>query len=216
MDSKLKRYGLSGYNKPKRTPSHKTKSHMVMAKVGDKTKLIRFGQQGVSGSPKKSGESSSYRKRRESFKARHSKNIAKGKMSAAWWADRVKWLVALLALPASLLSSEPTTVTLAWNPPKEGDTVTGYILYTRTDLTTEQSVDSTKQIPTNWFKLTTTPTNGWKITQRLGPVTNTSITITQTTFFTLTATNQIGESPFSEGVWCPAKPSTPQISIKLP
>ena len=210
MDNKLKRYGLSGYNKPKRTPSHKTKSHMVMAKVGDQTKLIRFGQQGVSGSPKKSGESSSYRKRRESFKARHSKNISKGKMSAAYWADRVKWLVALLAFPASLLASEPTTVTLTWDPPKEGDRVLGYILYTRTDLT------PTNATGPDWFKMATTPTNGWRITQRLGPVTNTSITITQTTFFTLTATNQIGESPFSEGVWCPAKPSTPQISIKLP
>lgn len=128
----------------------------------------------------------------------------------------MKKLIPLLALTNAVLASEPTTVTLTWDAPKKGDTVTGYILYTRTDLTTEQSVDSTKQIPTNWFKLTTTPTNGWRVTQRLGPVTNTSITITQTTYFTLTATNQIGESPFSEGVWCPAKPSTPQISIKLP
>ena len=63
----------------------------MLAKEGSKTKLIRFGQQGVSGSPKKSGESASYRKRRESFKARHSKNISKGKMSAAYWADKVKW-----------------------------------------------------------------------------------------------------------------------------
>jgi len=82
---------FSGYNKPKRTPSHPTKSHAVLAKVGDKEKLIRFGQQGVSGSPKKEGESESYRKRRESFKARHASNIAKGKMSAAYWADKVKW-----------------------------------------------------------------------------------------------------------------------------
>ena len=82
---------FSGYNKPKRTPGHAKKSHAVLAKEGDKVKLIRFGQQGVSGSPKKSGESASYRKRRESFKARHSKNIAKGKMSAAYWADREKW-----------------------------------------------------------------------------------------------------------------------------
>ena len=87
----LKRYGLSGVNKPKGTPSHPTKSHMVLAKVGDKTKLIRFGQQGVSGSPKKEGESASYAARRKSFKARHSSNIAKGKMSAAYWSDRVKW-----------------------------------------------------------------------------------------------------------------------------
>lgn len=90
-DSILKRVGVSGYNKPKRTPNHPKKSHVVVAKVGDKVKTIRFGQQGVSGSPKKSGESTSYRKRRESFKARHAKNIAKGKMSAAYWADKVKW-----------------------------------------------------------------------------------------------------------------------------
>lgn len=81
---------FAGYNKPKRTPNA-TKSHAVLAKEGDKVKLIRFGQQGVSGSPKKSGESESYRKRRESFKARHAKNISKGKMSAAYWADKVKW-----------------------------------------------------------------------------------------------------------------------------
>ena len=90
-DSRLKRAGVSGYNKPKRTPSHPTKSHVVVAKQGSQVKAIRFGQQGVSGSPKKQGESASYRKRRESFKARHSKNIAKGKMSAAYWADKVKW-----------------------------------------------------------------------------------------------------------------------------
>ena len=82
---------FSGYNKPKRTPGHPTKSHAVLAKEGDTVKLIRFGQQGVSGSPKKTGESESYRKRRESFKARHAKNINKGKMSAAYWADKVKW-----------------------------------------------------------------------------------------------------------------------------
>jgi len=82
---------FSGYNKPKRTPNHPTKSHAVLAKKGDKEKLIRFGQQGVSGSPKKSGESESYKKRRESFKARHASNISKGKMSAAYWADKVKW-----------------------------------------------------------------------------------------------------------------------------
>ena len=90
-DPRLKRAGVSGYNQPKRTPSHPTKSHVVVAKVGSQVKTIRFGQQGVSGSPKKSGESESYRKRRESFKARHASNIAKGKMSAAYWADRVKW-----------------------------------------------------------------------------------------------------------------------------
>lgn len=82
---------FAGYNKPKRTPGHPKKSHAVLAKEGDKVKLIRFGQQGVSGSPKKKGESTSYRKRRESFKARHRKNISKGKMSAAYWADKVKW-----------------------------------------------------------------------------------------------------------------------------
>ena len=90
-DSRLTRAGVSGYNQPKRTPSHPTKSHIVVAKEGNKIKTIRFGQQGVSGSPKKAGESASYRKRRESFKARHASNIAKGKMSAAYWADKVKW-----------------------------------------------------------------------------------------------------------------------------
>lgn len=90
-DSRLTRAGVSGYNKPKRTPDHPTKSHVVVAKSGDQVKTIRFGQQGVSGSPKKEGESESYRKRRESFKARHAGNIAKGKMSAAYWADKVKW-----------------------------------------------------------------------------------------------------------------------------
>lgn len=82
---------FAGYNKPKRTPSHPKKSHAVLAKEGDQVRLIRFGQQGVSGSPKKSGESASYRKRRESFKARHASNISKGRMSAAYWADKTKW-----------------------------------------------------------------------------------------------------------------------------
>ncbi len=91
MDPRLKRAGVSGFNQPKRTPNHPTKSHVVVAKVGDKIRTIRFGQQGVSGSPAKQGESASYRKRRESFKARHAKNIAKGKMSAAYWADKAKW-----------------------------------------------------------------------------------------------------------------------------
>ena len=91
VDSRLKRAGVSGYNKPKRTPNHPKKSHIVVAKVGKKVKTIRFGQQGVSGSPKKKGESAAYRKRRESFKARHAKNIAKGKLSAAYWANKVKW-----------------------------------------------------------------------------------------------------------------------------
>lgn len=91
ISSILKKNGLSGVNKPKATPSHPTKSHVVLAKVGDKTKLIRFGQQGVSGSPKKEGESQSYKNRRESFKARHASNINKGPMSAAYWANKVKW-----------------------------------------------------------------------------------------------------------------------------
>lgn len=82
---------FSGYNKPKRTPNHPNKSHAVLAKEGDKVRLIRFGQQGVSGSPARTGESEAARARRASFKARHAKNIAKGKMSAAYWADRTKW-----------------------------------------------------------------------------------------------------------------------------
>jgi len=90
-DPRLERAGVSGYNRPKKTPDHPTKSHVVVAKDGDQVKTIRFGQQGVSGSTKKEGESSSYRKRRESFKARHAQNIAKGKMSAAYWSDRTKW-----------------------------------------------------------------------------------------------------------------------------
>lgn len=83
-DPRLARAGVSGYNKPKRTPDHPTKSHVVVAKEGDKVKTIRFGQQGVSGSPEGT-------KRNDSFKARHAANIAKGKMSAAWWSDRTKW-----------------------------------------------------------------------------------------------------------------------------
>jgi hypothetical protein len=90
-DPRLARAGVTGYNKPKRTPSHPTKSHIVVAKQGETIKTIRFGQQGVSGSPKKTGESASYRKRRESFKARHASNISKGRLSAAYWADKVKW-----------------------------------------------------------------------------------------------------------------------------
>ena len=90
-DPRLEQAGVSGYNAPKRTPGHPTKSHIVVAKEGDKIKTIRFGQQGVSGSPQKEGESSAYRNRREAFKARHAKNIAKGKMSAAYWANKVKW-----------------------------------------------------------------------------------------------------------------------------
>jgi hypothetical protein len=82
---------FDGYNKPKRTPSHPSKSHAVLVKEGDKVRLIRFGQKGVSGSPARKGESAADKARRASFKARHAKNIAKGKMSAAYWADKVKW-----------------------------------------------------------------------------------------------------------------------------
>lgn len=91
-DSRLARAGVSGYNKPKRTPSHPTKSHIVVAKQGDQVKTIRFGEQGAktAGKPK-SGESAKMKSKRASFKARHGKNIAKGKMSAAYWADKVKW-----------------------------------------------------------------------------------------------------------------------------
>ena len=91
-DPRLARVGVAGYNKPKRTPSHPTKSHVVVAKVGDKVKTIRFGEQGAktAGKPK-AGESEAMKKKRASFKARHAKNIAKGKMSAAYWADKTKW-----------------------------------------------------------------------------------------------------------------------------
>ena len=89
-DSRLKRAGVSSYNKPKRTPSHPTKSHVVVATSGGKVKTIRFGQQGVSGAGK-SPKTASEKARRKSFKARHAKNISKGKMSAAYWANKVKW-----------------------------------------------------------------------------------------------------------------------------
>jgi hypothetical protein len=89
-DSRLSRAGVSAYNKPKRTPNHPTKSHVVVAKEGDKIKTIRFGQQGVSGAGK-NPKTSSEKNRRKSFKARHAKNIAKGKMSAAYWANKTKW-----------------------------------------------------------------------------------------------------------------------------
>jgi hypothetical protein len=94
MDKKplMQKLGLEGFNKPKRTPSHPKKSHVVLAKEGDRTKLIRFGEQGasVAGKPK-AGESERMKAKRKSFKARHARNIAKGKMSAAYWADKVKW-----------------------------------------------------------------------------------------------------------------------------
>ena len=91
-DSRLARAGVAGYNKPKRTPGHPKKSHIVVSKEGDKVKTIRFGEQGAktAGNPK-AGESEAIKKKRASFKARHAKNIAKGKMSAAYWADREKW-----------------------------------------------------------------------------------------------------------------------------
>ncbi len=91
-DPRLKKAGVSGFNKAKRTPDHPKKSHIVVAKDGDKVKTIRFGEQGAStaGDPKK-GESDKMKKKRASFKARHAKNIKKGKMSAAYWADKEKW-----------------------------------------------------------------------------------------------------------------------------
>lgn len=92
-DPRLERAGVAGFNKPKRTPDHPKKSHIVVAKEGDKVKTIRFGEQGAStaGAPK-AGESERMKKKRASFKARHARNIAKGKMSAAYWSDRIKWL----------------------------------------------------------------------------------------------------------------------------
>ena len=91
-DPRLARAGVEGFNKPKRTPSHPKKSHIVVAKQGDQIKTIRFGEQGASTAGKpKAGESDRMKKKRASFKARHQKNIAKGRMSAAYWADREKW-----------------------------------------------------------------------------------------------------------------------------
>jgi hypothetical protein len=91
-DPRLERAGVAGFNKPKRTPDHPKKSHIVVAKEGDKIKTIRFGEQGASTAGKpKTGESDRMKKKRASFKARHSSNIAKGKMSAAYWADKEKW-----------------------------------------------------------------------------------------------------------------------------
>jgi hypothetical protein len=91
-DPRLARVGVAGFNKPKRTPNHPKKSHVVVAKEGDKVKTIRFGEQGASTAGKpKSGESKRMKMKRKSFKARHRRNISKGKMSAAYWADKVKW-----------------------------------------------------------------------------------------------------------------------------
>ncbi len=91
-DPRLARAGVSGYNKPKRTPNHPKKSHVVVAKEGTQVKTIRFGEQGASTAGKpKAGESRRMKTKRKSLKARHSRNISKGKMSAAYWADKVKW-----------------------------------------------------------------------------------------------------------------------------
>jgi hypothetical protein len=92
-DPRLERAGVEGFNKPKRTPSHPTKSHVVVAKSGDQVKLIRFGQQGV-----KTNQTVG---QREAFKSRHAKNIAKGKMSAAWWSSTVKWSPSKTASPST-------------------------------------------------------------------------------------------------------------------
>ena len=90
-DSRLKRAGVSGYNKPKRTPGHKTKSHIVVAKVGDKIKTIRFGQQGVKGAGK-NPKSKKDKARRKSYYARHNaQDKNPDKMSARYWSHKVKW-----------------------------------------------------------------------------------------------------------------------------
>ena len=91
IERKLKKYGLTEVNKAKKTPSHPIKSHVVLAKEGDKVKLIRFGAQGADTTPPRKGASMADKAKRKSFKARHAKNIAKGKMSAAFWADKTKW-----------------------------------------------------------------------------------------------------------------------------
>jgi len=90
-DFRLTKYNLEGFNKPKRTPSHPEKSHIVLAKEGEQVKLIRFGAQGADTKPPRKGESVKDRDKRLAFKKRHARNIKKGKMSAAWWADAVKW-----------------------------------------------------------------------------------------------------------------------------
>lgn len=88
-DPRLARAGVSGFNKPKRTPGHSKKSHVVVAKQGDQIKTIRFGEQGAKTAGKKKGPAMAAK--RKAFKDRHAKNIAKGKMSAAYWANKVKW-----------------------------------------------------------------------------------------------------------------------------
>jgi len=104
-DPRLKRAGVSGYNQPKRTPGHPKKSHVVVAKSGDKVKTIRFGQQGVSGAGK-SPKTAKEKARRKSFKARHAKNISKGKMSAAYWANKVKWTIIPFGVTLSIYSGD--------------------------------------------------------------------------------------------------------------
>ena len=102
-DPRLAKAGVDGYNKPKRTPNHPTKSHVVVAKEGDKVKLIRFGEQGAdtAGKPKEN-ESKAMKAKRKAFKARHAKNIAKGKMSAAWWSNKLKWVILVAMLSGNL------------------------------------------------------------------------------------------------------------------
>ena len=90
-DPRLKRFKVAGYNKPRRTPNHPTKSLVVVAKDGSTIKTIRFGQQGVRGSPRRAGESQAAKQRRAAFRKRHAKNIAKGRLSAAYWSNKVKW-----------------------------------------------------------------------------------------------------------------------------
>ena len=114
-DPRLARAGVSGFNKPKRTPKHPKKSHVVVAKEGDKVKTIRFGEQGASTAGKpKAGESDRMKKKRASFKARHRRNIKKGKMSAAYWANRVKWQEKGMEDMLHLIES-PETSTLRLN-----------------------------------------------------------------------------------------------------
>ena len=108
-DSRLTNAGVSGFNQPKRTPSHPTKSHVVVAKSGDQVKTIRFGQQGVSGSPKREGESAADKARRDSFKAPHAENINKGKMSAAYWANKVKWTIGSIGVTLLMLTAQGET-----------------------------------------------------------------------------------------------------------
>jgi hypothetical protein len=106
-DPRLERAGVAGFNKPKRTPNHPKKSHIVVAKEGNKVKTIRFGEQGAktAGKPK-AGESDRMKKKRASFKARHGKNIAKGKMSAAWWADKIKWTIGPIGIMLILITGD--------------------------------------------------------------------------------------------------------------